>query len=258
VPRATTPRGPDLSRRLQRLLADSERQARPSHILRAIESAAVDLSDHAQENLSDLIEWLQEAEALAQAGKLGKVTASLEKGAKAAARVAEEEAGESPEAAEAKPSKTRRPEVSLIGPPKVGTVPIARLFIDGGARGNPGPSAIALVMEDEDKEVVWTHAEAIGDGTNNWAEYVALIRGLTGAKRLGVHEIDVFSDAELIVKQVRGEYRVKHPALMPLWEEARNLTRQFARFRIAHIPRAKNRVADRLVNQALDGALGGT
>lgn len=243
---------PSLADRLERLLRDPDRSARPSHILRAIESAAVDLSDHAQENLSDLIEWLHEAEALAQAGKLGDVTAGLRARAEKAPVV---ESGKEPGAdARGDLAKTRRRSVPLVTPPKGTRVPDAKLYIDGGARGNPGPAAIGLVLEDDSGAIVWTHAEVIGEGTNNWAEYRALITGLEGARRLGVQRIEVLSDSELIVRQMRGQYKVKHPALQPLWAEAQRLARQFARLHMTHIPRASNRTADRLVNQALDEA----
>ena len=91
-----------------------------------------------------------------------------------------------------------------------------RLFTDGGARGNPGPAAYAYVLEDEDGEVVAAHGEAIGVATNNVAEYSALIAGLEKAVELGVDELDVISDSELMVKQMRGEYRVKNDALREL------------------------------------------
>ena len=91
-----------------------------------------------------------------------------------------------------------------------------RLFTDGGARGNPGPAAYAYVLEDEDGEVVAAHGEAIGVATNNVAEYSALIAGLEKAVELGVSELDVISDSELMVKQMRGEYRVKNEALREL------------------------------------------
>lgn len=242
-----TKKRPTLSKRLEALLADPDKKARPSHILREIEAAAVGLSEHAQENLSDLIEWLQEAESLAQAGKLADVAKDLEKKAKKKLPELDEAAAEKP----VKKTK-KKAGVEIVGPPKAGTVPFARVFIDGGARGNPGPSAIGIVMEGKGDKVVWTHCERIGTATNNTAEYTALIMSLAKAVKLGVHEIDVFSDAELIVKQMKGEYRVKNADLKPLWQQAQSLSRQFSRFRIQHIRREQNRVADALVNQALD------
>jgi ribonuclease HI len=241
-----------LTQRLERLLLDNENSARPSHILREIESAAVSLSDRAQENLSDLIEWMQEAEALAQAGRLGDLTAKMEKKAtRDLPPVMEGSPAAKP------PSKSKRKRVELIGPPEPGTLTTATLFTDGGARGNPGPAAIGLVMKSETDEVVWTHGETIGDATNNVAEYSALICGLSGALEAGIKRLDVFLDAELIVKQLTGEYRVKNIALKPLFEEVRALRRRLDYCRVQHIPRAKNRHADQLVNQALDDQAGG-
>ena len=101
-----------------------------------------------------------------------------------------------------------------------------RLFTDGGARGNPGPAAFAYVLEDEDGEVLAAHGEAIGVATNNVAEYSALVAGLEKAVELGVGELEVISDSELMVKQMRGEYRVKNEALRELSLEAARLARE--------------------------------
>jgi ribonuclease HI len=239
-----------LSKRLERLLLDTERKARPSHLLREVESAAVSLSEHAQENLSDLIEWFREAEAQAQAGKLGDLTAEME----AKASQVSPEVEIAVERAEKRGSKKKS--VEIVDPPQAGEVTEATLYVDGGARGNPGPAAIGLVMESPSGEVVWTHAETIGEGTNNFAEYQALIRGLTGAGDSGVERLTVLSDSELVVKQLNGEYKVKNLALKPLHEEVKQLRRQFAFCRFRHIPRKQNRLADQLVNQALDEAAG--
>ena len=130
----------------------------------------------------------------------------------------------------------------------------ARLYTDGGARGNPGPAAAAFVIEAEDGEVLAAHGEAIGVATNNVAEYRALIAGLEGAARLGVTELDVRSDSELMVRQMRGEYRVRKPALQELQEAAARAARGFARVTYTHVRREHNELADRLVNEALDAA----
>ena len=128
----------------------------------------------------------------------------------------------------------------------------ARLFTDGGARGNPGPAAYAYVLEAEDGHVLAAHGEAIGRATNNVAEYSGLVAGMAKAAELGVRELEVVSDSELLVKQMRGEYRVKNEALRRLWEEANDLERRFARVRYTAVRRAHNELADRLVNEALD------
>jgi ribonuclease HI len=128
----------------------------------------------------------------------------------------------------------------------------ARLFTDGGARGNPGPAAYGYVLESEDAHVLAAHGEAIGHATNNVAEYSGLVAGMSKAAELGVRELEVVSDSELLVKQMRGEYKVKNEALRVLWEEANDLERRFAKVRYTAVRRAHNELADRLVNEALD------
>jgi len=128
----------------------------------------------------------------------------------------------------------------------------ARLYTDGGARGNPGPAAFAYVLEAEDGTVLAAHGEKIGDATNNVAEYSGLIAGLAKAVELHVGEIEVVSDSELMVKQMRGEYRVKNEALRGLSLEAARLARRLENVEYRHVKRAHNELADRLVNEALD------
>ena len=128
----------------------------------------------------------------------------------------------------------------------------ARLSTDGGARGNPGPAAYGYVLEAEDGHVLAAHGEAIGRATNNVAEYSGLVAGMTKAAELGVRDLEVVSDSELLVKQMRGEYKVKNEALRRLWEEANDLERHFSRVRYTAVRRAHNELADRLVNEALD------
>ena len=128
----------------------------------------------------------------------------------------------------------------------------ARLSTDGGARGNPGPAAYGYVLEAEDGHVLAARGEAIGHATNNVAEYSGLVAGMAKAAELGVRELEVVSDSELLVKQMRGEYKVKNDALRLLWEEANDLERRFARVRYTAVRRAHNELADRLVNEALD------
>ena len=128
----------------------------------------------------------------------------------------------------------------------------ARLSTDGGARGNPGPAAYGYVIESEDGHVLAAHGEAIGRATNNVAEYSGLVAGLERAAELGVRELEVVSDSELLVRQMQGEYRVKNEALRALWEEANDLERRFAKVRYTAVRRVHNELADRLVNEALD------
>ena len=130
----------------------------------------------------------------------------------------------------------------------------ARLFTDGGARGNPGPAAYAYVLEAEDGTVLEARGQAIGVATNNVAEYRALVEGLRRAAELGLAEVEVVSDSELLVKQMRGEYRVKNEALKELNAEAEALARRIARVTYTAVRREHNELADRLVNEALDAA----
>ncbi len=128
----------------------------------------------------------------------------------------------------------------------------ARLFTDGGARGNPGPAAAAYVLEADDGTVLEARGEAIGVATNNVAEYRALVAGLAKAAELGVDDLEVVSDSELVVKQMNGEYRVKNRALAELSLEGARLARRIGRVRYTAVRRAENELADRLVNEALD------
>lgn len=130
----------------------------------------------------------------------------------------------------------------------------ARLSTDGGARGNPGPAAYGYVLEAEDGTVLDARGEAIGVATNNVAEYRALVEGLRRAVEAGVDELTVVSDSELIVKQMRGEYRVKNAALRALSLEAGSLARRIGRVEYTAVRREHNELADRLVNEALDAA----
>ncbi|MDF2750323.1 MAG: pspA 1 [Gaiellaceae bacterium] len=130
----------------------------------------------------------------------------------------------------------------------------ARLFTDGGARGNPGPAAYGYVLEAEDGTVLAARGEAIGVATNNVAEYSALIAGLEMACEVGVDDLEVVSDSELMVKQMRGEYKVKNVALRELSLRAKAAQRRFGSVRYTAVRREHNELADRLVNEALDAA----
>jgi ribonuclease HI len=129
---------------------------------------------------------------------------------------------------------------------------IATMHIDGAARGNPGPAAYAVVLARPGEPVI-EEAQPIGAATNNVAEYTALVEGLQLALEYGVKKLAVFSDSELLVKQMNGEYRVKNEDLKPLYEEARTMAAKFAVFSITHVRREQNKRADKLGNEALDG-----
>lgn len=130
----------------------------------------------------------------------------------------------------------------------------ARLFTDGGARGNPGPAASAYVLEAADGTVLAADGRAIGHATNNVAEYQALIDGLEKAVELGLTDVEVVSDSLLLVKQMSGEYRVKNRALIDLSVTASRLGREIGSVRYVAVSRDQNELADRLVNEALDAA----
>ena len=130
----------------------------------------------------------------------------------------------------------------------------ARLSTDGGARGNPGPAAYGYVLESDDGHVLDARGEAIGVATNNVAEYRGLIAGLKKALELGVTEVEVVSDSELVVRQMQGDYKVKNETLRELHGRARELAGRLGKVSYTAVRRAHNEVADRLVNDALDSA----
>ena len=132
----------------------------------------------------------------------------------------------------------------------------ARLSTDGGARGNPGPAAYGYVLEAEDGTVLDARGEAIGTATNNVAEYSGLVAGLAKAVEIGLDELEVVSDSELMVRQMTGVYRVKNQGLRDLNLEATALARKIAKVTYRAVRREQNELADRLVNEALDAAAG--
>lgn len=128
----------------------------------------------------------------------------------------------------------------------------ATLFADGGSRGNPGPAASAAVLLGSEGELLEEISAYLGATTNNVAEWTALLLGLEAARKRGIRRLDVRMDSELVVRQLRGEYRVKHAGLQPLYRRAVQLLRAFEKVEIGHVPRKQNAAADRLVNRVLD------
>ena len=128
--------------------------------------------------------------------------------------------------------------------------------VDGGSRGNPGPAAYGVVVRDPRGEIVARLKKYIGKNTNNVAEYFGLIAALDYAQNHGVRALRVESDSELMVKQMRGQYKVKSEELKPLFERAKKMSQTFESFRINHVYREQNKEADALVNQALDETSG--
>jgi ribonuclease HI len=129
--------------------------------------------------------------------------------------------------------------------------------VDGGARGNPGPAAIGVVLRDGDGRVLEEVGEKIGEATNNVAEYKALLRGIELAAAQGAGELELIGDSELVVRQVEGRYKVKNAGIKPLHAEVKRALGDFDAWSIRHVRRENNADADRLVNEALDGVLDG-
>ena len=125
--------------------------------------------------------------------------------------------------------------------------------VDGGARGNPGPAAIGVVVRDGDR-VLQEAGETIGEATNNVAEYKALLRGIELARSHGATELELLGDSELVVRQVEGRYKVKNAGMKPLYQEVMKALREVDSWSIRHVRREQNADADRLVNEALDNA----
>jgi len=130
------------------------------------------------------------------------------------------------------------------------------IHTDGAARGNPGKAGTGIVFYDENGSVVREFGRFLGVTTNNIAEYTALLEALQEAHSMGVKQVLVRSDSELMVKQIRGEYRVKNAGLMPLFAEVRRALLRFPEWKIEHVPREKNGRADKLANKSIDESTG--
>lgn len=126
------------------------------------------------------------------------------------------------------------------------------LHVDGGARGNPGPAAVGIVLSSPQGDVLEEDSQRIGVATNNVAEYRAVLLGLERARSLGATEVEIVGDSELVARQLGGTYRVKHPGMKPLHQQALAALSGFERWSVRTVPRAQNARADELVNQALD------
>src|SRR5271163_1168336 len=129
-------------------------------------------------------------------------------------------------------------------------------YCDGGSRGNPGPSGFGVYIQDENGKTLAELSEFLGKQTNNYAEYSGLLAALNFALEKGHSRLRVVSDSELMVKQIKGQYRVNSPELRPLYDEAKRRFSRLEQFRIEHVLRGKNKEADRLANQAMDRGMG--
>jgi ribonuclease HI len=130
-----------------------------------------------------------------------------------------------------------------------------RIYSDGASRGNPGPAGAGAVLLDKDGHTVERLGRFLGEQTNNHAEYQGALLGLRRAKALGASSIELLADSQLLVRQLQGRYRVKHPGLLPLYREALELLEQFSKVTLRHVPREQNREADAMSNRALDECL---
>lgn len=126
------------------------------------------------------------------------------------------------------------------------------LYTDGGSRNNPGPAAIGGVAFDEKGSEVFRFKKFLGTKTNNQAEYLALLEGLAEAKKIGVRHVNCFLDSELVVRQLSGLYKIKHQELKPLAAQIKSSLKNFDFYTFTAVPRDKNKIADKLVNEALD------
>jgi ribonuclease HI len=135
------------------------------------------------------------------------------------------------------------------------TITEAKLFTDGGSRGNPGPAALGYVILDMEDNVVKKEGAYLGITTNNQAEYAALKSGLQGAKDLGVQNLEVYMDSQLIVNQINGIYKIKNQELLPLYQASKALAADFQMISFTHVPRELNKLADAAVNEALDARM---
>ena len=133
--------------------------------------------------------------------------------------------------------------------------PRYQLFTDGASRGNPGPAGAGAVILSPEGQVVAKLGKFLDENTNNFAEYMGLILGLKRARAMGIKELDVFSDSELLVRQLSGEYQVKAENLRPLHDEARQLLSAFPEIAVRHVPREQNTLADEMSNRAIDQRL---
>jgi ribonuclease HI len=128
----------------------------------------------------------------------------------------------------------------------------AKVYSDGASRGNPGPAGAGAAILDEQGQVVELLKRYLGRQTNNVAEYQAAILGLTRARELGVREVELVADSQLLIRQLGGQYQVKHPGIRPLYEECVRLLKAFEKVRLVHVPREQNTLADEMSNRAID------
>jgi ribonuclease HI len=211
---------------------------------------------------ADRVEELEQAKepASASGSKIVKVRKASE--VEKAARQAQQELDESMNLSKVERERLKAERAAQAEKARAETVaavearPVrTRLFTDGAARGNPGPAGAGAVIVNAEGHIVAKVGKFLGDSTNNVAEYMGLILGLKRAKAMGIKELDVLADSELMVKQLAGEYAVKAEHLKPLHLEAEALLKGFADVSVRHIPREENAAADAMSNRAIDERL---
>jgi ribonuclease HI len=212
---------------------------------------------------ADRIEELEAAKEAASAPGKGKLKVRKQSDVEKAAQRAAEEIDEAMDLSKAERDRRKkeraeaevREREAVRAAEEAEAAKRTRLFTDGAARGNPGPAGAGAVIVNPEGHIVAKIGKFLGDSTNNVAEYMGLILGLKRAKAMGIKELDVFSDSELLVKQLAGEYDVKAEHLRPLHEEARSLLGAFSAIQVRHIPREQNAQADAMSNRAIDERL---
>ncbi len=153
------------------------------------------------------------------------------------------------------PEPSRAAAPAPLPPAAPATAGRLRVYSDGAARGNPGPSGAGAVLTDADGTPVARVGKYLGRQTNNYAEYMGLIIGLEHARELGAREVDVYADSELMIRQLGGRYQVKSATLKPLYDQAVRLLKGFAKVKLVHVPREMNKDADEMSNRAIDERL---
>jgi ribonuclease HI len=167
-------------------------------------------------------------------------------------KLADRLGGPAPESSRAPLSAPAAPAADAPPAPAVAASGRMRVYSDGAARGNPGPSGAGAVLTDPEGKVLARVGKFLGRQTNNYAEYMGLIIGLEHARKLGAREVDVHADSELMIRQLGGRYQVKSATLKPLYDEAVRLLKGFAKVKLVHVPREQNREADEMSNRAID------
>lgn len=146
----------------------------------------------------------------------------------------------------------RQEKLPLEAPARSGSHRLLRVFSDGAARGNPGPAGAGAVVTTPEGKVLARRGRFLGRTTNNVAEYEGLILGLQAAQELGAREVEVRADSQLLIRQLKGEYAVRHAGLKPLHAEVLRLLASFDRYTVQHVPREENALADEMSNRAID------